>query len=83
MSGPQNLLARGAPAKASEPSPYQEQNSTIRTLLDENSQLREKIEELEGDKAHFQRKLEEYIQSDRDDKSFYASKTGGNFGITE
>ncbi len=78
MSGHQNLLARGASAKSSQPSPYEDLHSTVRTLLDENSQLKEKIEELEGDKAHFQRKLEEYIQSDRDDRSFYASRTSGS-----
>lgn len=47
-----------------QPTPAEDLNSTVKRLLDANSALQEKIEELEGDKRHFQRKLEEYIQHD-------------------
>lgn len=47
-------------------SPSEDLNFTVKKLLDRNSRLEDKIEELEGDKAHFQNKLEEYIRYDRE-----------------
>jgi len=72
MSGPQNLLARGM----SNPSPSEDLHRTIKSLLDENTHLKEKIEEVEGDKRHFQRKLEEYIRSDREENGVYPNCPG-------
>ena len=73
MSGRQNLLARGV---TSDPSPSEDLHLTIKNLLDENSHLKEKIEEVEGDKRHFQRKLDEYIRSDREERGGYPHSRG-------
>ncbi len=49
--------------------PSEDLNFTIKNLLDTNSQLEDRIEELEGDKRHFQMKLEEYIRYEREEGS--------------
>ncbi len=48
------------------PSPSEDVNATVTKLLEQQSRLEEKVEELEGDKRHFQNKLEEYIRFDRE-----------------
>lgn len=50
-------------------SPSEDLNLTLRELLDKNTVLEAKVEELEGDKRHFQSKLEEYIRYDREEGS--------------
>ena len=47
-------------------SPSEDLNLTVKNLLDINTKLQEKVDELEGDKKHFQMKLEEYIRYDRE-----------------
>lgn len=71
-----NLLPRGvlAPVRSNvdptyTPSPSEDLHLTVKKVLDANSRLQEKVEELEGDKRHFQRKLDEYIRSDMEDKT--------------
>lgn len=48
-------------------SPSEDLNVTVTKLLDTNAHLLERITELEGDKKHFQSKLEEYIRFDREE----------------
>ena len=48
-------------------SPSEDLNLTLRKLLDKNTILEAKVDELEGDKRHFQNKLEEYIRHDREE----------------
>ena len=48
------------------PSPSEDLHLTVQRLLATNSSLEEKVKELEGDRDHFQRKLEEYIRHDRE-----------------
>lgn len=64
------FLPRGVPSpqESNIPSPFEDQNLTIKKLLDSNAQLHDQLEELEADKQHFQRKLEEYIRYDREHK---------------
>lgn len=73
----QNVLARGVPLPDSQPSPSEELHHTIKKLLDENSQLKEQVEELEGDKRHFQRKLDEYIRFDIDERASSSASASG------
>lgn len=67
------LLPRGVPSPQEDrpsgelPSPSQDLHLTLRELLDKNTILEAKVEELEGDKRHFQSKLEEYIRYDREE----------------
>lgn len=49
-------------------SPSEDLHRTVTKLLEANSCLQEKVKELEGDKKHFQRKLDEYILSDTEEK---------------
>ena len=62
------------------PSPSEELHLTVKKLLDDNSRLQEKVQELEGDKRHFQRKLDEYIRSDMEGRKVvdagYSHRTG-------
>ena len=51
------------------PSPSEDLHHTIETLLDANSYLKGKVEELEGDKRHFQEKLDAYIRFDVEEKA--------------
>lgn len=68
-----SLLPRGIPSpQASKPpsdlpSPSDDLNLTVQKLLTTNSGLEGKVKELEGDKKHFQSKLEEYIRYDREE----------------
>lgn len=45
-------------------------NVTLERLLETNACLEEKVAELEGDKRHFQSKLEEYIRYDREEQGY-------------
>lgn len=49
------------------PSPLEDMNLTLKKLLDKNAHLLDIIAELEGDKKHFQNKLEEYIRYEREE----------------
>lgn len=70
-----SLLPRGIPSPVPQdskppddlPSPSEDLNLTVQKLLASNSSLEEKVRELEGDKKHFQSKLEEYIRYDREE----------------
>lgn len=68
-----SFLPRGVPSAQDDgpsgelQSPSEDLNVTLRKLLDTNARLLEKIAELEGDKMHFQNKLEEYIRYDREE----------------
>lgn len=68
-----SILPRGVPSpQESKPpgelsSPSSDLNLTIQKVLDTNASLEEKVKELEGDKKHFQNKLEEYIRYDKEE----------------
>lgn len=67
------MLPRGIPSPQGSkppsdlPSPSDDLNHTVQKLLVTNSNLEDRIRELEGDKKHFQSKLEEYIRYDREE----------------
>ena len=66
---PRGVSSAGEPKKphGDLPSPSEDLNVTVTKLLDTKAQLLDKIAELEGDKKHFQSKLEEYIRYDREE----------------
>lgn len=66
-----SLLPRGvslASTSQEQLSPSEDMSMTLQKLLEEKACLEEKVEELEGDKRHFQNKLEEYIRYDREER---------------
>jgi chromosome segregation ATPase len=56
-------------------SPSDDLNVTVTKLLNTNARLLDKIGELEGDKEHFQNKLEEYIRYEREEGDIHDSTT--------
>lgn len=69
VSSPKGVSSAAEEALGDLPSPSEDLNTTVTKLLDTNARLLDKIAELEGDKKHFQNKLEEYICYDREEGS--------------